>query len=157
MKAVFLFLIFALAETSSAQDVTAWSLPAPDTMIAASNTLCRDQASSVLQIWEYKKNGRTKEDVEKLIPPAPKAMGLRFVSALHENVEDAYRFPQLSVYAYYSFRSEVCMRETLGAVRMPRLETIYPRVAECQKTHGTEQNNALFKCIQSVVRLIEPS
>lgn len=97
-----------------------------------------------------------KEDVLALIPESPKAFSLRLVSAMRENVEDVYSYPELSQYTYYSFRAEVCFRETLGGVRMPRLSSAYAAVAECQRTQGEEKSSQLFKCIQAVVRSMEP-
>lgn len=154
-----LLLLLLLAATSSgafAQSLQRWSLPDPDEMIKASNSLCADQAKSALLAWHYKKQGRTKEEVLALIPESPKAFQLRLTSAMRENVEDAFEYPDLSQYTYYSFRSEVCMRETLGAVRMPRIATVYARIAECQASHGQEKSAPLARCVQTVVRTLEP-
>ena len=148
-------MLFGAAFEGSAQSIEKWLLPDPDEMIMASNSLCADQAKSALLAWHYKSQGRSKEDVIALIPEAPKALLLRVVSAMRENVEDAYQYSELSQYAYYSFRSEVCMREVLGAVRMPRMATVYPRIVECQKAHGIEKSASLFKCVQAVVRSVE--
>jgi len=86
------------------------------------------------------------------IPDAPKAMSLRVVGAMRESVEDAFDFPNLFQYVQYSFRSEVCFRETLGALRMPRLATVLPQMERCQQVHGPEKSNALFQCVRAVVR-----
>ena len=91
-----------------------------------------------------------------LLPEAPKSLSLRVVSAMRESVEDAFDFPKLSTYTQYSFRAEVCLRETLGAVRMPRLAALAPQLEECQRIHGPEKSNALFQCIRTVVRSAEP-
>ena len=133
-----------------------WLLPDADEMMKASQSLCVDQAKSALLAWHYKKQGFKKEEVLALIPESPKALSLRVVSAMRENIEDAYLYPEISTYTYYSFRSEACMRETLSAVRMPRFSTIYSQVAECQKVHGSDKSTALFKCVQVSVRAIEP-
>ena len=151
-----LLLLVGIASEASAQSMEKWPLPDPEEIIKASNALCADQTKSALLAWHYRKQGRTKEEVIGLVPEAPKALSLRVASAMRENVEDAYEYPELSQYTYYSFRSEVCMRETLGAVRMPRLATVYPRIAECQKLHGGEKSAPLFKCVQSIVRSAEP-
>jgi hypothetical protein len=125
-------------------------------MIKASNALCVDQAKSALLAWHYRKQGRTKDEVLSLIPESPRALTLRLISAMRENVEDAYAFPDLSEYTYYSFRSEACMREILGAVRMPRLASLHESIVECQRAHGVEKSDKLFKCVQGVVRSAEP-
>ena len=121
-------------------------------MISASNVLCTDQAKSVLVAVNLRNKGHKIQDVLALIPTAPKALSLRVVSAMHENVEDVFQFSEVSQYAYYSFRSEVCMRETLGAVRIPRFVTMRSKVLECQKQHGMDKSSGLFKCIQNIVR-----
>lgn len=156
MKTPLFAALLTLATSALAQPLERWSLPDADEMIKASNALCADQAKSALLAWHYKKQGRTREEVLSLIPESPKALTLRLTSAMRENVEDAFAYPELSQYAYYSFRSEVCMRETLGAVRMPRLSTVYTGIAECQKTHGVEKSSPLFKCVQAIVRSAEP-
>lgn len=156
MKIAFLVASLTFAASASAQSPERWFLPDPDEMMKASNTLCADQAKSALLAWQYKKQGLAKEAVLSLIPESPKALTLRLTSAMRENVEDAYAYPELSQYTYYSFRSEVCMRETLGAVRMPRLSVVYTGVAECQKAHGSEKSTQLFKCVQTIVRSAEP-
>lgn len=149
-------LLAAACSGAFAQTMERWSLPDPDEMIKASNSLCADQAKSALLSWNYRKQGRTKEEVLALIPESPKALSLRVTGAMRENVEDAFEFVDLSPYTYYAFRSEVCMRETLGALRMPRMATMHTRIAECQANHGQEKNAALFRCVQSVVRSAEP-
>jgi hypothetical protein len=156
MKVSALLVAYSLVTCAHAQAPERWSLPDPDEMIKASNTLCADQTKSALLAWHYKKQGRPKEEVLSLIPESPKAFSLRLTSVMRENVEDAFAYPDLSQYTYYSFRSEVCMRETLGAVRMPRLSTVYSGIAECQRVNGTEKSPALFKCVQGVVRAVEP-
>jgi hypothetical protein len=83
-----------------------WLLPEPEEMMKATQSLCADQAKSALLAWHYKKQGRAKEEVLALIPESPKALTLRITSAMRENVEDAYLYPELSQYTYYSFRSE---------------------------------------------------
>jgi hypothetical protein len=148
--------LLVLSAVAFAQPIERWLLPDPDEIIKASQTLCADQAKSALLAWHYKKQGRTKEEVLALIPESPKALSLRVTSAMRENVEDVFTFPELSQYTYYSFRSEACMRETLGAVRMPRLATIYPSIAECQSLHGPEKSTSLSRCIQLQVRSVEP-
>jgi hypothetical protein len=133
-----------------------WGLPDPGDLIKASNALCLDQAKSALLAAHYAKSGMSHEDVLALIPESPKAFSLRLTSAMRENVEDAFSYPEISQYSLYSFRSEVCMRETLGAVRMPRLSAVRADVTQCQKSFGTEKSNELFKCIQAAVRKAEP-
>ncbi len=155
-KCILLLIPIAFTGGASAQTMEPWLLPDPGEMISASNTLCSDQTKSALLAWNYKRQGRTKEEILGLIPESPKSLALRVTSAMRESVEDAYRFPELSPDVHYSFRSEVCMRETLGAVRMPRMETIYPRIAECQKVHGPDKSDSLFKCVQSIVRSVVP-
>jgi hypothetical protein len=156
MRNLLFIAAFAFSTMARAEPEERWLLPSPDEMIKASNTLCVDQAKSALLAWQLKKNGRSSEEVFALIPESPKALSLRLVSAMHENVEDVYAYPNLSQYTLYSFRSEVCMRETLGAVRMPRLSVMYDKLAMCQKTHGPEKSAPLFKCVQAVVREAEP-
>ena len=153
-----LILLLALAGplVTHAQSLERWNLPDPDEMIKASNTLCVEQSRSALLAWEYKKQGRGREELLALIPDSPKAFELRLTSAMRENIEDAFAFPELSQYTYYSFRSEVCMRETLGAIRMPRLAAVHAQVAECQQLHGRERSAMLFKCVQSAVRAVSP-
>lgn len=152
-----LALTFAvLSAGASAQQMERWLLPNAEEMMKASQSLCVDQAKSALLAWHYKKQGFKKEEVLALIPESPKSLNLRVTSAMQENVEDAYLYPEISPYTYYSFRSEACMRETLGAVRMPRFSTVHSQVSECQKVHGPEKSTALFKCIQASVRSIEP-
>jgi hypothetical protein len=156
MKPHFLTISLILAINASAQPLEPWLLPDPDEMIKASNTLCVEQAKSALLAWQYKKQGRTKDEVLSLIPESPKSLTLRLTSAMRENIEDAYTYPDISQYTYYSFRSEVCMRETLGAVRMPRLSTAYASIVECQKTHGAAKSSQLFQCVRTIVRSMEP-
>jgi hypothetical protein len=145
-----------LSTAAAAQPLELWYLPDADEMVRASNVLCNDQAKSALLAWHHRAQGRSKEEVLALIPESPKAFTLRLTSAMRENVEDAYAYPDLSQYTLYSFRSEVCFRETLGAIRMPRLIVLYDRVSACQKTHGPEKSAVLFKCVQAVVRSAEP-
>lgn len=151
--------LFALgaSQFAIAQALAPWGLPDATEMISASNVLCSDQAKSVLVAAALRNKGHKLDDVLGLIPPAPKALNLRVVSAMRENVEDIFQFPDISQYAYYSFRSEVCMRETLGAVRIPRFVTMRTKVLECQQQHGTEKGDGLFKCIQNVVRDVVPA
>lgn len=156
MKSLTSIPILIASALANSQPLERWHLPDPDEMIKASNVLCSDQAKSALLAWHYQSQGRSKEEVLALIPESPKAFTLRLTVAMRENVEDAFAFPDVSQYALYSFRSEVCMRETLGAVRMPRLSTMYDAIAQCQKSHGTEKSGALFKCVQTVVRASEP-
>jgi hypothetical protein len=157
MKITFSLLFVLACGCASASDTPEpWGLPDPGDLIKASNALCLDQTKSALLAAHYAKNGRTREEVLALIPESPKAFSLRLTSAMRENVEDAFMYPEISQYSLYSFRAEVCMRETLGAVRMPRLAAVRSEVAQCQKSFGTEKSNELFKCIQAVVRKAEP-
>jgi len=156
MKLALMLAVAMLSSTASAQQMERWLLPDPEDMIKASQSLCADQSRSALLAWQYRQQGRAKEDVLALIPESPKAITLRLTSAMRENVEDAYRYPDLSPYTYYVFRSEVCMRETLGAVRMPRLADLHPQVAGCQTEHGPERSAALFSCVRSAVRAVDP-
>lgn len=141
---------------ANAEPLERWQLPDPDEMVKASNVLCLDQAKSTLVAAALRDQGRSKTEVLSLVPEAPKSLSLRLVSAMRESVEDAFDFPSLSQYSQYSFRSEVCFRETLGGVRMPRLVAVLPQIEKCQKTHGPEKSNALFQCIRVVVRSAEP-
>lgn len=150
-------MIYAFAAiTLPAQAVERWALPDPDEMIKASNVLCVDQAKSALVAGSLRVKGHGREEVLSLIPEAPRSLTLRVVSAMRESVEDAFDFPQLSSYTHYSFRSEICLRETLGVVRMPRLISMLPKVEECQRIHGPDRSSALFQCIRAVVRDAEP-
>lgn len=142
--------------TANAQPPERWLLPEPDEMVKASNALCLDQAKSTLVAAKLRDQGLSESDVLALVPDAPKAMSLRVVSAMRESVEDAFNFPNLSQYSQYSFRSEVCFRETLGGLRMPRLATVLPQMERCQQIHGPEKSNALFQCVRAVVRSAEP-
>ena len=152
-----LFLIGAMVAIAvHAQPLDRWLLPDPEEMIKASNTLCLDQSRSTLVAGALRAQGRSKAEVLGLLPEPPKSMSLRVVSAMREAVEDAFDFPDLSSYAQYSFRSEVCFRETLGGMRMPRLATVRAQVEKCQQTHGPEKSNGLFQCVRAVVRSIEP-
>ena len=139
-----------------AQAVERWALPDPDEMINASNVLCVDQAKSALVAGSLRANGHGRDEVLSLIPEAPRSLTLRVVSAMRESVEDTFDYPKLSSYTHYSFRSEICLRETLGAVRMPRLISMLPKVEECQHIHGPDKSSALFQCIRAVVRDAEP-
>ncbi|MDM8358404.1 hypothetical protein [Pandoraea communis] len=141
---------------ANAEPLERWYLPDPDEMVKASKVLCLDQAKSALVAAALREHGRSKSEVLALVPEEPKSMSLRVVSAMRESVEDAFDFPNLSMYSQYSFRSEVCFRETLGGVRMPRLVSVLPQMEKCQQTHGPEKSNALFQCIKAVVRSAEP-
>lgn len=154
----FAYLVFCLfcGAASASEKLEVWGLPDPSELMKASQTLCADQAKTALLAWHFARSGRTREEVLALVPESPKAFTLRVTTAMRENVEDAFSYPGISQYTLYSFRSEVCMRETLGAVRMPRLATVRSEIEQCQKSHGTEKNNELFKCIQAVVRKVEP-
>ena len=151
LSALFLTCPFALATDA----LEPWGYPEPSEFVKASNVLCADQAKSALLAWHYVHKGRTRDEVLALIPDSPKAFPMRLTSAMRENVEDAFSYPEISPYALYTFRAEVCMRETLGAVRMPRLALVEGDVKQCQQAHGTEKSNELFKCIQSAVRKLE--
>lgn len=152
-----LLLIGAMVVTAvNAQPVERWLLPDPDEMVKASNVLCLDQAKSTLVAGALRAQGRNKAEVLALVPEAPKALSLRVVSAMRESVEDTFDFPGLSPYTQYSFRSEVCFRETLGGMRMPRLATVLPQVEKCQQVHGPEKSSPLFQCVRTVVRSAEP-
>ena len=158
MKLILFLLISAVAYVAPAraQPMDRWLLPDPDEMVKASNALCVDQAKSALLAWQYRTAGKSKAEVLALLPESPKAMPLRLVGAMRENVEDTFTFPDISQYTLYFFRSEVCLRETLGAVRMPRLQTVVIPIRECQRIHGETKSVALSKCIQGVVRAVEP-
>ena len=114
-----LFLVGGVISLAAAhaQPLERWLLPDPDEMVKASNVLCVDQAKSTLVAGALRARGRSKAEVLALLPDAPKTLSLRVVSAMQESVEDAFDFPDLSPYTQYSFRSEVCFRETLGGVR----------------------------------------
>jgi len=157
MNRILFSILFITSPLAFAADpLEPWGYPDPSEFVKASNVLCADQAKSALLAWHYARKGRTREEVLALIPESPKAFPMRVTSAMRENVEDAFSYPEISQYALYSFRAEVCMRETLGAVRMPRLALAEGDVRQCQRTHGTEKSNELFKCIQSAVRKLEP-
>lgn len=154
----FLFLIVTqgAAGIVMAESSERWELPPPGPMMDATNELCKAQAKNALEATYLREKGEKIEKVLALIPDSPKAFPLRLVSVMRENTEDAFRYPGLSAYTLYSFRSEVCFRETLGAVRMPRLEVAASKIADCQNQHGPDKSAALFKCLQSVVRSITP-
>jgi hypothetical protein len=152
----FSIFLFACPIAFAADTLEPWGYPDPNEFVMASNVLCADQAKSALLAWHYARKGRTRDEVLALIPESPKAFPMRLTSAMRENVEDAFSYPEISQYALYSFRAEICMRETLGAVRMPRLSLIEGEIRQCQRTHGTDKSNELFKCIQSAVRKVEP-
>ena len=156
MKSLFVTIGILAASTAHAQAVERWSLPDPDEMVNASSVLCVDQAKATLVAGALRTKGYSRNEVLSLLPEAPKTMSLRVVSAMRESIEDAFDFPKLSSYAQYSFRSEACRRETLGAVRMPRLLSVFPQVSECQRVHGLEKSNGLFQCIRVVVQGAEP-
>lgn len=139
-----------------AQPLEPWRLPEPEGLVNASNVLCAEQARSALLAWQHRSTGRTREEVLALLPQSPKALTLRLTSAMRESVEDAFAYPDLSQYTLYFFRSEVCFRETLAAVRMPRLAVGLAPVRDCQRTHGSEKSVALSNCLQGVVRAVEP-
>lgn len=141
---------------ANAESLESWQLPDPAAMIEASSALCRPQAQSMLEAVYLRDKGHKLDEVLALIPESPKAFTLRLVTAMRENVEDAFQYPNLSTYTLYSFRSEVCFRENLGAVRMPRLSSMEPKITECQKQHGSEKSTLLLKCIQGVVRETSP-
>ncbi len=151
---------FALAASfhvaAHAEPLKLWQLPDSSTMIEAANVLCLDQSKTAIMAVLLRESGRQREEVLASVPESPKAMNLRVVSAMRENVEDAFLYTGISKYALYSFRSEVCIREALSALQMPRLAAVYPKVAECQKQHGGEKSTPLFLCIKSVVRETSP-
>lgn len=144
------------ASAVHAQALERWSLPDPDEMVKASNVLCADQAKSALVAGALRAKGHHRDEVLALLPEAPKSLSLRVVSAMRESVEDAFDFPQLSTYTQYFFRAEVCLRETLGAVRMPRLVAVLPQLEACQRVHGAQKSDGLSQCIRTAVRRAEP-
>ena len=159
MKSPVALALSAVSMSASAQSqlpLDAWQLPEADAMVAASNALCLPQAQNALVAKTMQAQGRKREEVLALLPAPPRALSLRVASAMRENVEDAFEYPEISMYTYYSFRSEVCFRETLGAVRLPRFGTMRTRIAECQREHGPEKSAVLFKCVQGVVREAVP-
>jgi hypothetical protein len=156
MKSLLVFISIFATATAQAQAVERWSLPDPDEMVKASNVLCVDQAKATLVAGALRAKGHARDEVLSLLPDSPKGLSLRVVSAMRESIEDTFDFPKLSSYAQYSFRSEICRRETLGAVRMPRLVTMLQRVEECQRIHGPEKSSGLFQCIGTVVRSVQP-
>jgi hypothetical protein len=139
-----------------AQAPEPWLLPDPSALMEASNVLCIDQVKSTLVAGALRAEGRSKEEVLALLPESPKGMLLRVVGAMRESVEDAFDFPEFSIHTQFAYRSEACFRETLSGVRVPRLAAIRPQVEKCQQVHGTEKSNALFKCVETVVRSAEP-
>ena len=154
MKCLFVIAGVLAASTAPAQALDPWLLPDPTEMVNASGVLCIDQAKATLVAGALRAKGHSRDEVLSLVPEDPKIMSLRVVSAMRESVEDAFDFPKLSPYSQYSFRSEVCRRETLGAVRMPRLVAVLPQIEECQRIHGPEKSNNLFQCIRLVVLFI---
>jgi hypothetical protein len=159
MKSLVALVLSAASMSALAQvqlPLEAWQLPDADAMVAASNVLCLPQAQNALVAKTMQAQGRKREEVLALLPPAPRALSLRVSSAMRENVEDAFEYPEVSTYTYYSFRSEVCFRETLGAVRMPRFSSMRTRITECQREHGPDKSAVLFKCVQSIVREAVP-
>lgn len=156
MKCLFVIVGVLATSTASAQALDRWLLPDPTQMVNASGVLCVDQAKATLVAGALRTKGHSRDEVLSLVPEDPKNMSLRVVSAMRESVEDAFNFPKLSSYSQYSFRSEVCRRETLGAVRMPRLIAVLPQIEECQRIHGPEKSNNLFQCIRFVVQGVEP-
>lgn len=149
----FLFMATPLVHAQASEQ---WSLGDPDSTIRAVNVLCSEQARATLTAGALRVSGKSRSEVLALVPDSPKSLVMRTASAMRESVEDSFDFPKLSVYAHYSFRSEVCMRETVSAVRMPRLATMQAKVEDCQRVHGSDKSNNLFKCIQAVVRAAEP-
>jgi len=145
-------LIFSLMSFCvHAEDLESWSLPDPSDLIAGSNILCLDQSKSALAAALYRDMGVAQEKVNQLIPEGPKSLSLRLISVMRENIEDAYKYPNISKYSLYSFRSEVCMREVLEAKRLPRFSMAYPSIVMCQKKYGSEKSNDLFLCIKSSI------
>jgi hypothetical protein len=156
MKSLFVIVGALAASIVQAQPLERWMLPDPSKMVNASDVLCVDQAKATLVAGTLRSKGHSRDELLSLLPDAPKTMALRVVSAMRESVEDAFDFPKLSSYTQYSFRSEVCRRETLGAVRMPRLVTVLPQIEECQRIHGPDKSNSLFQCIRLVIQSVEP-
>lgn len=156
MKSLFAIIGILAASTVHAQAVERWLLPDPDEMVNATNVLCADQAKATLVAGALRIKGHSRDEVLALLPESPKAISLRVVSAMRESIEDSFDFPTLSSYTQYSFRSEVCRRETLGAVRMPRLTSVLPQVSECQRRHGPAKSNELFQCIRIAIQGAEP-
>lgn len=156
MKSLFVIVVALATSIAQAGALERWSLPDPGEMVNASGVLCVDQAKATLVAGALRAKGHSRDEVLSLVPEAPKTMSLRVVSAMRESVEDAFDFPKLSSYTQYSFRSEVCRRETLGAVRMPRLVAVLPQVEECQRIHGPEKSHSLFQCVRLVVQSVEP-
>ena len=152
MKPLCFLLIAGSATAAQAQALEPWALPDADASVKASQVLCLDQAKATLMAASLRAKGHSKAEVLSLVPQSPTALSLRVVSAMRESAEDAFDFPNLSPYTQYSFRSEACFRDVLGALRMPRLATVLPQLEKCEKTHGAEKSNALFQCVRSVVR-----
>lgn len=142
--------VFSIA--AHAQTPGSWSIPDPMALIEASNTLCAAQVKSALAAGELRQQGRSKAEVLALLPDSPKGMTLRVVSAMRESVEDAFDLPELSTQSQFAYRAEACFGETLGGARAPRLATLRSQVEKCQQLHGVEKSNALFKCVEAVVR-----
>jgi hypothetical protein len=150
----FIFTLFICA-IAHGQTPEPWALPDPMVLMESSNALCADQVKSTLVVGALREQGRSKAEVLALLPQSPKGMELRVVSAMRENVEDAFDFPEISVNSQFSYRSEACFRETLGGARAPRLAALRPQVLKCQELHGTGKSQALFKCVEGVVRSAE--
>lgn len=98
---IFLALGFAGTLAFASDKLEPWSLPDPDGLVKASNALCSDQAKSALLAWHYARGGRTRDEVLALVPESPKALALRLVSAMRENVEDAFAYPNISILAIF--------------------------------------------------------
>ena len=158
MKNLPCMLLTVLASSClAAEPLEPWGYPDPGALVKASSTLCEEQSKSAMLAWHLARKGRSREEVLALIPESPQAFPLRLTSAMRENIEDTFAYPEISQYTLYSFRAQVCLRETLGGVRMPRMAMIHDDLLRCQKDLGTERSNELFKCIQTAVKKMGPT
>ena len=150
-----LLLLLCLVTTSaSAQMPEPWPLPGAREM-AAIAPLCAQQARSIIQADQLRRQGRTREEVLALIPAEPEetppAMRLRLLEVMRENVEDVFNYRELFSLTIYQFRWAVCAREVLTARRAQRLRTVLPKVVQCQARSLAAPENKVEDCIGQVV------
>lgn len=157
MKKVLPFFLLSISQLCLAADTAEpWKYPDPGEMIKASNTLCEEQSKSAMLAWQLARKGQSREEVLALVPEPTQGFPLRLTSAMRENIEDAFAYAEISQYSLFSFRSQVCKREVLGALRMPRLAAIKDDVLQCQQAHGTDRSSELARCIQAAIKKVEP-
>ena len=152
MNRYLLPVVALFASHASAQQLERWGYPDPDEFAKATYALCAEQNKSVMLAARYKDQGKSKEQVLALVPDNPPSLALRAVDVYRENIEDVFDFPEIGVYPLMAFRSEVCRIEVQSARRPGRFSAVKEKVAACQSIHGSNQSDAIYRCVRNVVR-----